>query len=127
MLMLGDGFRIFELNLSKILKPNKEKFRIKSAESIKLKLRKCVSFKCSFNFVIDIITYQSVFLVKKKLQTKNLRGKDDIYSHLESGGAPVHELYGLVDLNGGDGGIHILRHHISSVGIQEVDEYKNHM
>jgi hypothetical protein len=34
---------------------------------------------------------------------------------LETGGAPVHKLYGLVDFDGGNGGVHILGHHVAPV------------
>ena len=36
-------------------------------------------------------------------------------AHLESGGAPVHELDGALGLDGGDGGVHVLGHDVSAV------------
>jgi hypothetical protein len=38
-----------------------------------------------------------------------------VATHLEAGGAPVHELDGPLGLDGGDGGIHVLGHHVTAV------------
>ncbi len=36
-------------------------------------------------------------------------------SHLETRGAPVDKLDGALGLDGGDGGIHVLGHHVTPV------------
>ena len=35
--------------------------------------------------------------------------------YLEAGGTPVNKLDGLGDLDSGDGGVHVLRHHVTAV------------
>ena len=37
------------------------------------------------------------------------------YTHLEASGAPVHELDAALGLDGGDGGVHVLGHHVTTV------------
>ena len=37
------------------------------------------------------------------------------YQYLETSGAPVHKLYRLVDFDGGNSGVHILRYHVPPV------------
>jgi hypothetical protein len=41
--------------------------------------------------------------------------RSDSKTHLETSGAPVHELDGPLGLDGGDGGIHVLGHYVTAV------------
>jgi hypothetical protein len=45
------------------------------------------------------------------INVRNLLGRTD----LEAGGAPVDELDGALGLDGGDGGVHVLGHHVAAV------------
>jgi hypothetical protein len=56
-----------------------------------------------------------VFMMGNGRKTlSGLRGSD-YETHLETSGAPVHELDGPLGLDGGDGGIHVLGHHVTAV------------
>jgi len=50
-----------------------------------------------------------------QVTTRHHRRRLVVDTYLEPGWAPVHELYGPFCLDGGDGRVHVLRHHITSI------------
>ncbi len=56
-----------------------------------------------------------VFMMGNGRKTLSGPRGSESQTHLETGGAPVHELDGPLGLDGGDGGIHVLGHHVTAV------------